>query len=57
LQASVLANCGVISCFRVSREDAKIMAKELLTPLYKLPPGWELNIQELQELIQRYFLF
>ena len=54
LQASVLANCGVVSCFRVSREDAQIMAKELLTPLYKLPPGWELNIQGLQELPQRY---
>ncbi|GAG61694.1 unnamed protein product [marine sediment metagenome] len=54
LQASVLANCGVVSCFRVSREDAQIMAKELLTPLYKLPPGWEINIQELQELPQRY---
>ena len=54
LQASVLANCGVVSCFRVSRKDASIMAKELLTPLYKLPPGWEINIQELQELPQRY---
>jgi len=27
LQASVLANCGVVSCFRVSREDAQIGVK------------------------------
>ena len=53
LQASILANCGLIACFRVSREDAQIMAKELLTPLWRLPPGWEITIQELQELGNR----
>jgi len=53
LRASIMANCGVQACFRVSREDAQIMAKELLTPLYRQPPGWELNVQSLQELEDR----
>ena len=53
LQASVLSNCGLVACFRVSREDAQMMAKELMTPLYTLPPGWEINIQSLQELGNR----
>lgn len=54
LRDSLLANCGVQTCFRISREDAQIMAKELLTPLYRQPPGWEINIQNLQELPQRF---
>lgn len=54
LQDSILANCGIVACFRVSRKDADIMAKELLTPLYRLPPGWEINVQEIQELPDRY---
>jgi type IV secretory pathway VirB4 component len=54
LQDSILANCGIVACFRVSRKDAEIMAKELLTPLYKLPPGWEINVQEIQELPDRF---
>jgi hypothetical protein len=54
LQDSILANCGIVSCFRVSRKDAEIMAKELLTPLYRLPPGWEISFQEIQELPDRY---
>jgi len=54
LQDSILANCGIVSCFRVSRKDAEIMAKELLTPLYRLPPGWEITFQEIQELPDRY---
>lgn len=41
------------ACFRVSRDDAQIMAKELLTPLYRQPPGWEFNIQDLQSLPSR----
>ena len=54
LTASILANCGVQACFRVSREDAQIMAKELMTPLYRQPPGWEINVQNLQELPNRW---
>ena len=50
LRASILSNCGVQVCFQVSREDAQIMAKELMTPLYRQPPGWEINVQRLQEL-------
>jgi hypothetical protein len=53
LQASILANCGIQVCFRVSREDAQIMAKELMTPLYRQPPGWEINVQTIQELPDR----
>ena len=54
LRASILANCGTQACFRVSREDADLLAKELLGTLYRQPPGWELNIQSLQELPSRY---
>jgi len=54
LQDSILANCGIVACFRVSRKDAEIMAKELFTPLYRLPPGWEITFQEIQELPDRY---
>jgi len=54
LQDSILANCGIVACFRVSRKDAEIMAKELLTPLYRLPPGWEITFQEIQELPDRH---
>jgi len=50
LRASILANCGIQACFQVSREDAQIIAKELMTTLWKQPPGWEINIQSLQEL-------
>jgi len=53
LRASILANCGVQACFRVSREDAQIMAKELMTTLWRQPPGWEINVQTLQELEHR----
>ncbi len=54
LRSSILSNCGVQTCFQVSRDDAQIMAKELMTPLYKQPPGWEMNVQNLQELPARY---
>ena len=53
LRGSLLANCAVQSCFRVSRDDAQIMAKELLTSLYTQPPGWEPNVQTLQDLPAR----
>jgi len=53
LRASILANCGIQVCFQVSREDAQIMAKELMTPLYRQPPGWEISVQTLQELEPR----
>ena len=49
LRDSILANCGIQACFRVNREDAQLMAKELMGPIYRQPPGWELNIQQLQE--------
>lgn len=54
LRDSILTNCGIQACFRTSREDAQILAKELLGPLYCQPPGWEMNIQNLQELPSRY---
>jgi type IV secretory pathway VirB4 component len=54
LRSSILSNCGVQTCFQVSREDAQIMAKELMTPLYRQPPGWEMNVQNLQELPSRF---
>jgi len=53
LRGSLLANCAIQACFRVSRDDAQIMAKELLTPLYTQPPGWEPNVQTLQDLPAR----
>jgi len=57
LRASILSNCGIQVCFQTSRDDAQIMAKELMTPLYRQPPGWEINFQDLQELgSQRCFV-
>ena len=53
LRASILSNCGIQVCFQVSRDDAQIMAKELMTPLFRQPPGWEINVQSLQELEPR----
>jgi hypothetical protein len=53
LKDSILANCGMQTCFRVNREDAQLLAKELLSPLYVYKPGWEMNIQRLQELPPR----
>jgi len=50
LQDSILTNCSIQACFRVNREDAQVMAKEMMSPLYTQPPGWEINIQALQEL-------
>ncbi len=53
LLSSILANCGVQACFHVSREDAQMLAKEMLVPLYASPPGWEFNTQDLQRLEAR----
>ena len=53
VQDSILTNCGVQVCFQISRNDASIMAKELLTPLYTQPPGWEITIQLLQDMEKR----
>ena len=50
LLSSILANCGIQACFHVSREDAQVLAKEMLVQLYVSPPGWEFNIQDMQEL-------
>jgi hypothetical protein len=50
LRDSILANCGIQACFRVNREDAQLLARELLGPMYRHMPGWEMNIQYLQEL-------
>jgi len=50
LLSSILGNCGIQTCFHVSREDAQILAKEMLVPLYASPPGWEFNVQDLQSL-------
>ena len=50
LQASIFTNCGLQAYFRLSRQDAQILAKEALTSLYAQPGGWEELIQELQDL-------
>ena len=54
LRGAILANCGIQACFRTSREDAQILAKELLPTLYTQPPGWEFNIQNLHQLPLRH---
>jgi len=51
--SSVLTNCAIQVYFRISREDANILAKESMSPIYRQPPGWELYIQQLQELPAR----
>jgi len=53
LRDSILANCGIQACFRVNREDAQLLAKELMGPMYRHFPGWEINIQFLQEVPPR----
>jgi hypothetical protein len=53
LRASILSNCGIQAYFRISRDDANILAKESLTTIYSDPPGWEGYIQLLQELKRR----
>lgn len=53
LRASILSNCGIQAYFRISRNDAEILAKESLTSIYANPPGWEEYIRALQELPPR----
>lgn len=53
LLASILTNCGVEVCFRVSRRDADILAKETYVGIFREPPPWEPNLQELQSLPPR----
>lgn len=55
LRDSILANCGIQCCFRVNREDADRLARELMGSLYRHYPGWELNVQRLQELPRACF--
>jgi type IV secretory pathway VirB4 component len=53
LRASILSNCGIQTYFRISRDDANILAKESLASIYSNPPGWEEYIKLLQELRPR----
>src|SRR3989344_5648547 len=53
LRASILSNCGLQAYFRISRDDANILAKDALASIYSDPPGWEQYIQALQELPRR----
>ena len=53
LRDSILANCGIQACFRVNREDAQLLAREIMGPIYRDDPGWEFNIQQLQEVPPR----
>ena len=50
LRASILTNCSLQAYFRVSRDDASVLAKESMASIYNNPPGWEWYIQQLQEL-------
>jgi len=53
LRATILSNCGLQAYFRISRDDANILAKESLASIYSTPPGWEEYIKILQELHPR----
>lgn len=53
LRASIFSNCTIQVYFRILRDDANILAKESLSPIYQQPPGWETYIQMLQELQPR----
>ena len=53
LRATILSNCGLQAYFRISRDDANILAKESLASIYATPPGWEEYIKILQELHPR----
>jgi len=50
LRASILTNCSLQAYFRVSRDDASVLAKESMASIFNNPPGWEWYIQQLQEL-------
>lgn len=56
LRAAILSNCDIQAYFRISRDDANILAKESLSSVYNDPPGWEWYIQQLQELPNRGFV-
>jgi type IV secretory pathway VirB4 component len=53
LRATILSNCGLQAYFRISRDDANLLAKESLASIYSTPPGWEEYIKILQELHPR----
>lgn len=53
LRAAILSNCGLQAYFRISRDDANLLAKESLASIYSTPPGWEEYIKVLQELHPR----
>lgn len=53
LRAAILSNCGLQAYFRISRNDADMLAKESFASIYANPPGWEWYIQQLQELQPR----
>lgn len=56
LRSAILTNCGIQVCFRVSRPDADILAKETFVGVFEKPPSWEECIQELQTLLPRMCL-
>ena len=56
LRACVLTNCGIQVCFRVSRADAEILARESYVGIFDKPPAWEPYIQQLQSLLPRMCL-
>ena len=53
LRAAILSNSGLQAYFRISRDDANVLAKESLASIYASPPGWEEYIKTLQELRPR----
>ncbi len=53
LRAAIFSNCGLQTYFRISREDASLLARESLTSVYQEPPGWEWYVQRLQEMQNR----
>ena len=59
LRASILSNCGLMACFRVSREDADVMAKNIYGGVYDepQPQTWEQRIGRLQKFVKREFIF
>lgn len=51
LRDSIMANCGIHVVFRLSRTDAEMLSKEILTAIYA--SGWEEPTQLLQTLPPR----
>lgn len=56
LRASVISNCRLQAYFRISRDDANILAKESFASIYEEPVGWDFYIRSLQELEPRKFI-